>query len=183
MLNLQTNKIIGAEALIRWIQPKKGPIPPLQFIELAEETGLIIDIGEWVLHTACAQNKAWQHRGLPKIRMAVNLSGHQFRHKDIAKIVSDVLVKAELDAEYLELELTESSIMGNTELYLRAMENLKTLGINLSIDDFGTGYSSLSYLKRFPVSKLKIDRSFVKDIPTDADDCAIVLALLRWHSN
>jgi EAL domain-containing protein (putative c-di-GMP-specific phosphodiesterase class I) len=178
MVDLKNNEIIGVEALLRWVHPTKGLIPPYQFIELAEETGLIIDIGEWVLRTACAQNKAWQKAGLPKIIMSVNLSSHQFRHKNIVQSVSNALKSTKLAPQYLELELTESSIMGNTELYLRAMENLKALGINLSIDDFGTGYSSLSYLKRFPVSKLKIDRSFVKDLPRDEDDDAIVLAII-----
>jgi diguanylate cyclase (GGDEF)-like protein len=178
MVDLRNNTIIGMEALLRWIHPKRGMIPPLQFIELAEETGLIIDIGEWVLRTACAQTKAWQTAGLPKVKVSVNLSGHQFRHKDIVQSVSDILNITQLSPQYLELELTESSIMGNTELYLRAMENLKALGISLSIDDFGTGYSSLSYLKRFPVSKLKIDRSFIKDLPQDEDDGVIVLAII-----
>jgi len=178
LIDINTNRIIAVEALVRWIHPQKGLIPPLKFIELAEETGLIIDIGAWVLRTACAQNKAWQKAGLPKVRIAVNLSSHQFRHKDIVQIVSDALKSTKLSPQYLELELTESSIMGNTEIYLRAMNSLKALGINLSIDDFGTGYSSLSYLKRFPVSKLKIDRSFVKDLPEDTDDGAIVLAII-----
>lgn len=178
MVDFKTNKIIGMEALIRWIHPKKGLIPPHQFIELAEDTGLIIDIGEWVLRTACAQNKSWQKAGMPKIKVSVNLSSHQFRHKDIVHIVSDALKQSKLDPQYLELELTESSIMGNTELYLRAMKQLKALGVSLSIDDFGTGYSSLSYLKKFPVSKLKIDRSFVKDLATEKDDGTIVLAII-----
>lgn len=178
LVELSTNRIIGVEALIRWIHPKKGLIPPLQFIELAEETGLILEIGEWVLRTACAQNKAWQDAGFPKICIAVNLSGHQFRHREIVQTVDNILKETKLDPQYLELELTESSIMGNTELYLRAMADLKGLGINLVIDDFGTGYSSLSYLKKFPVSKLKIDKSFVRDLTTDSDDGAIVLAII-----
>lgn len=178
MVDMKSNTIIGMEALIRWIHPKKGLIPPLHFIELAEETGLIIQIGEWVLRAACIQNRAWQKAGLPKIKVSVNLSSHQFRHKDIVQIVDDALKYSKLDPKYLELELTESSIMGNTEMYLRAMERLKALGVSLAIDDFGTGYSSLSYLKKFPVSKLKIDRSFVKDLATEKDDGSIVLAII-----
>jgi diguanylate cyclase (GGDEF)-like protein len=178
MVELENNTIVGMEALIRWIHPKKGLIPPLDFIELAEETGLIIDIGEWVLRTACVQNKQWQKAGLPKVTMSVNLSSHQFRHKDIVSIVADALKNSNLDPQYLELELTESSIMGNTELYLRAMESLKDLGVSLSIDDFGTGYSSLSYLQKFPVSKLKIDRAFVKDLATEKDDGTLALAII-----
>lgn len=177
-VDLKNSEIIGAEALLRWVHPTKGLIPPYQFIELAEETGLILDIGEWVLRTACAQNKAWQKAGLPEIVISVNLSSHQFRHKNLVQSVAHALKSTKLDPRHLELELTESSIMGNTELYLRAMEDLKALGIALSIDDFGTGYSSLSYLKRFPVSKLKIDRSFIKDLPKDEDDGAIVLAII-----
>jgi diguanylate cyclase (GGDEF)-like protein len=178
LLNISTGKIVGAEALIRWMHPKKGLIPPLDFIQLAEETGLILDIGEWVLRTACAQNKTWQNAGLPKICMAVNLSSQQFRHKEIVQTVAKILKDTKLKPQYLELELTESSIMGNTELYLRAMADLKGLGIDLAIDDFGTGYSSLSYLKKFPVSKLKIDKSFIRDLTTDSNDGAIVMAII-----
>ena len=178
LLDIGTNNIVGVEALIRWMHPKKGLIPPLDFIELAEETGLIVDIGEWVLRTACVQNKAWQDAGLPKICMAVNLASQQFRHKDVVRNVARILKETGLESQYLELELTEGSIMGNTEFYLRAMAELKALGLNLVIDDFGTGYSSLSYLKKFPVSKLKIDKSFVRDLTPDSDDGAIVMAII-----
>ncbi len=182
-VNLKTGKIIGAEALLRWQHPEMGLIPPLDFIPLAEETGLIIPIGEWVLRTACRQAQAWHREGFPRFQVAVNLSGRQLQHLDLAKLVKKVLKESGLDPRYLDLELTESLLMHNTGDTLTAMEELHTHGVAFSMDDFGTGYSSLSYLKRFPIDTLKIDQSFVRDIPTDPDDAAIAQAIIAMaHS-
>jgi len=153
-------------------------VPAQDFIPTAEDTGLIIPIGEWVLRTACQQNKAWQEEGLPPIVIAINLSGQQFKQRNIGDLVKNVLNETNLDPKYIELELTESIIMDNTELYIKAMHVLKEIGIGLVIDDFGTGYSSLSYLKRFPVDKIKIDKNFVAGLPKNNDDAAIVRAIL-----
>ncbi|MBI5782251.1 MAG: EAL domain-containing protein, partial [Gammaproteobacteria bacterium] len=182
-VNLKTGKIIGAEALLRWQHPEMGLIPPLDFIPLAEETGLIIPIGEWVLRTACQQAQAWRRAGYPRFQVAVNLSGRQLQHRDLAKLVKKVLKETGLDPRHLDLELTESLLMHNTGDMLAAMEELHTHGVDFSMDDFGTGYSSLSYLKRFPIDTLKIDQSFVRDIPTDPDDAAIAQAIIAMaHS-
>lgn len=178
MVDLKTQKIISAEALIRWQHPTRGLISPLEFIEVAEETGLIPLIGEWVIKTACAQNKHWQKLGIDPIKVAVNVSGIQFKQDNVVEVVEEALSEAGLAPQYLNLELTESSIMGDTQTYIYAMNALKRLGVGLVIDDFGTGYSSLSYLKRFPVNKIKIDKSFVRDIHTDEDDKAIVKAII-----
>lgn len=178
MVDLKTQKIVSAEALIRWLHPVRGVISPMEFIEVAEETGLIPLIGEWVINTACAQNKYWQDLGLDPIKIAVNVSGIQFKQDNIVEVVEAALTAAKLNPRYLNLELTESSIMGDTHTYIYAMNELKKLGVGLVIDDFGTGYSSLSYLKRFPVNKIKIDKSFVRDINTDEDDKAIVQAII-----
>ncbi len=172
-VDLGTGQIVGMEALIRWQHPDLGLILPARFIPLAEETGLIIPIGEWVFRTACAQNKAWQDAGLPAVIVSVNLSARQFRQKDLGKILSRILAETGLDAQYLELELTESLVMHNAEEFIDAMIGLKALGMHISIDDFGTGYSSLSYLKRFPIDRLKLDRSFVRDILSDPNDAVI----------
>ncbi|WP_409304851.1 EAL domain-containing protein [Peribacillus sp. SCS-155] len=171
---VQTNEIIGMEALIRWLHPELGIIPPNDFIPLAEETGLIVSIGKWVLKTACAQNKQWQDEGLPPLRVAVNISARQFQHEDIVKTVKEILKETQLKAEWLELEITESTIMKYGNETVKILKKLKSMGISVSIDDFGTGYSSLSYLKLFPVNGLKIDQSFIKDIHTDRGDLAIV---------
>ena len=182
-VNLKTGRIIGAEALLRWQHPEMGLIPPLDFIPLSEETGLIIPIGEWVLRTACAQAKAWEQAGFGDLQVAVNLSGRQLQHRDLAKLVKQVLKETGLDPRQLDLELTESLLMHNTGETLIAMEELHKLGVAFSMDDFGTGYSSLSYLKRFPIDTLKIDQSFVRDIPTDPDDAAIAQAIIAMaHS-
>lgn len=176
-IDLATEKIIGAEALLRWKQPDLGMISPAQFIPIAEDTGLILPIGEWVLKTACLQAKGWLDYGR-KIVIAVNLSARQFQQQDLVSTVSRVLQETNLPPQYLELEITESLGMKNPELTLKTLHELKSMGIHISIDDFGTGYSSLSYLKRFPIDTLKIDRSFVMDIQTDANDSAIVLAII-----
>lgn len=178
MVDLKTKKIVSAEALIRWLHPVRGLVSPMEFIEVAEETGLIPLLGEWVINTACAQNKKWQDLGLDPIKVAVNVSGIQFKQDNIIQVVETALDNSRLNPQYLNLELTESSIMGDTHTYIYAMNALKKLGVGLVIDDFGTGYSSLSYLKRFPVNKIKIDKSFVRDINTDEDDKAIVQAII-----
>jgi len=173
-----SGRIIGAEALIRWHHPEMGLVSPTRFIPMAEEIGLIVPIGDWVLHTACAQNKAWQDAGLPHISVSVNLSARQFKQEGLVESVADALQNMGLDARHLELELTESIVMNSAELFITKMKELEGLGVQLSIDDFGTGYSSLSYLKRFPLHHLKIDQSFVRDIATDADDAAITSTVI-----
>lgn len=182
-VDLNSGAIVGVEALVRWQQAESGLISPAKFIPLAEETGLILPIGEWVLRTACAQNKAWQQAGLPPMRVAVNLSGQQFQQRNLIETVRRILIETGLGAEYLELELTESILMQKLEIITSVLLELNTMGIQISVDDFGTGYSSLSYLKRFPISKLKVDRSFVSDITTDPDDAAITTAIINMaHS-
>jgi EAL domain-containing protein (putative c-di-GMP-specific phosphodiesterase class I) len=177
-VDIHSGRIIGMEALVRWQHPVKGLIPPMQFIPLAEETGLIVPIGKWVLRTACARNKSWQEQGLPPLRIAVNLSARQFTHENLLQDVLKVLNETGLDATFLELEITESMVMHDPEHAIELMNKLRAIGISLSIDDFGTGYSSLSYLKRFPIDSVKIDRSFIKDLPLDGDDAAITQAII-----
>jgi diguanylate cyclase (GGDEF)-like protein/PAS domain S-box-containing protein len=177
-VELASGRVIGVEALVRWRHPQFGMVRPDRFIALAEETGLIVPIGAWVLCTACEQNKAWQCAGLGHLRMAVNLSARQFADPDLMGVVADVLEKTGLDPLCLEIELTESFVMASVDLGIRTMHELKALGVKLSIDDFGTGYSSLSYLKRFPVDVLKIDQSFVRDIAASRDDAAMVGAII-----
>jgi diguanylate cyclase (GGDEF)-like protein/PAS domain S-box-containing protein len=177
-IDVASGRIVGAEALIRWECPGKGLIPPDHFISIAEETGLIIPIGQWILQEACRQNRAWQRAGLPPISVSVNLSPIQFRHAGLVQSVAAALQQAELDPACLELELTESFVMHDAERINVAMQSLKALGVDIAVDDFGTGYSSLSYLKRFPVDRLKVDKSFVRDIDSDPDDAAIVRAII-----
>jgi diguanylate cyclase (GGDEF)-like protein/PAS domain S-box-containing protein len=182
-VDIQTRTIYGAEALIRWKHSKKGIISPGDFIPLAEETGLIVPIGEWVLRTACSQNRAWQNAGNKPFRVAVNLSGRQFDQEGLIEVVTNALHDSGLDPQYLELEITESTIMKNPEKAATTLRKLKDMGICLSIDDFGTGYSSLGNLRKFPLDTLKIDRSFVKNITTDDDDAAITTAIIAMsHS-
>jgi diguanylate cyclase (GGDEF)-like protein/PAS domain S-box-containing protein len=177
-IEVGSGRILGAEALIRWDCPGKGIVPPDSFISIAEETGLIIPIGQWILQEACRQNSAWQRAGLPPISVSVNLSPIQFRHAGLVQSVAAALAQAALDPAYLELELTESFVMHDAERINVAMQSLKALGVDIAVDDFGTGYSSLSYLKRFPVDRLKVDKSFVRDIDSDPDDAAIVRAII-----
>jgi len=182
-VNVQTGAIIGAEALVRWKHPEKGMISPVEFISLAEETGLIVPIGEWVLRAACIQNKAWQDADNKLMRMSVNLSSRQFDQDGLIEIVSKALHDSVLDPRYLELEITESTIMKNPEKAATTLQKLKDMGICLSIDDFGTGYSSLGNLRRFPLDTLKIDRSFIMNITTGSDDAAITTAIIAMaHS-
>ncbi len=178
-VDLASGRIIGMEALLRWFSGVMGGISPARFIPLAEECGLIVPIGEWVLQTACRQARQWQEEGLPAIPVAVNLSALQFRRADIVTTVSRALTESGLEGCWLELELTESLLMQSGPEVEATLGRLKALGVRLSIDDFGTGYSSLAYLKRFPVDRLKIDQSFVRDITEDPDDAAIVRAIIQ----
>lgn len=176
--NLETNRIVGVEALLRWNHPHHGMIPPGKFIPLAEETSLIIPLGEWVLRTACAQIAAWNEMGLSSLKVAVNISAIQFHRVDLVDLVSRLLRNYEIPASQLELEITESVIMADVDAAIDTMRRLTAMGVSLSIDDFGTGYSSLNYLKKFPISMLKIDRSFIDDIPNDNHDAAIALSVI-----
>jgi diguanylate cyclase (GGDEF)-like protein len=181
-IELDTRRVAGLEALLRWRHPEQGLVAPLRFIPLAEESGLIVPIGEWVLRTACAQMKAWQDAGIAPRRMAVNLSARQFRQKHLLQHIEEILRATGLEPKYLELEITESMVMEDPGEAVKLLGQLSDLGVTLAIDDFGTGYSSLSYLKRFPVDFLKIDRSFVREVPQNADDVAIartIIALAR----
>lgn len=177
-VSLRSGNIVGVEALVRWRHPRIGLVSPAEFVPFAEETGLIGVIGEWVLRSACAQAKAWQDAGLTPFRIAVNLSGRQLGHTNIVREIHDVLEDTGLDPSYLELELTESTVMKNAERAAKTLDALRELGTTIAIDDFGTGYSSMSYLKRFRVDRLKIDRSFVRDIPQDANGVAIAKAIV-----
>ena len=182
-IDLHTGQIIGAEALLRWQHPEYGLVPPNRFIPVAEDSGLIVPIGEWVLHEACRQAGAWQRAGLPPLVVAVNLSAVQFRRGSVEETVTRALAAAGLPPSQLELELTETILLQNVEQVLASVRRLKQLGVKLSIDDFGTGYSSLSYLKRFDIDKLKIDQSFIRDLASDPDDAAIVRAIIQMaHS-
>jgi diguanylate cyclase (GGDEF)-like protein/PAS domain S-box-containing protein len=177
-VDIESGQIVGTEALVRWLDPEVGLVPPSSFIPMAEESGLIGPLSEWVLREACRQNKAWQDEGLPPARVSVNLSARVFQQRNIARLVMQVLDETGLEPKYLELELTESTIMRNAEEAVSMLNELHALGIGLAIDDFGTGYSSLSYLKRFPVDRLKIDRSFVSDIGVSGDDETITSAII-----
>lgn len=177
-VEISSGQIVGAEALLRWRHPEKGLIPPLEFIPLAEQTGLIVPIGEWVLKTACAQNKAWRNAGLAPIRVAINLAARQFSDQDLVRKVERILRQTGLDPEGLELEITEGTIMEDTETAIKVLNDLKGMGLQVAIDDFGTGYSSLTYLKQFPIHTLKIDQSFVHDITIDRHDASIVATII-----
>ena len=182
-ISISEGRMIGVEALIRWLQPDLVFIKPSEFIPLAEETGLIVPIGEWILRSACAQNRAWQEAGLQPFPVTVNVSSVQFRQNNFVETVSQILRATGLKPDYLQLELTESTIMYNSENINKKLQSLQTMGIQISIDDFGTGYSSMNYLKRFPLSTLKIDRSFVKDLVTNPTDQAIVKAIVSLAHN
>lgn len=177
-LNLKDGSIAGVEALIRWENPELGLITPTEFIPLAEETGLIMQIGEWALREACQTNKAWQTEGYQPICVAVNLSAKQFQHPDIAQLVASILSEAGLEPQYLELELTETAVMENVESAINKLNTIKQMGVKISVDDFGTGYTSISYLKQFPISVLKIDQSFIKNIPENLNNTAITSAVI-----
>jgi EAL domain-containing protein (putative c-di-GMP-specific phosphodiesterase class I) len=170
--------ITGVEALVRWQHPQLGIVSPSEFIPLAEDTGLIVPIGEWVLRTACSQGKRWREQGFGPIQIAVNISARQFHDQDLAETVIKILEETGFSPKNLELELTESSIMQNAEFAAGVLNRFKSMGINISIDDFGTGFSSLASLKRLPIDALKIDQSFVRDANTEPDDAALVMAII-----
>ncbi len=183
VVSLPNGTIIGVEALLRWQHPQRGLIPPEEFISVAEEMGIIVPLGRWVLQTACAQVNAWRMAGLPQLWVSVNLSARQFKQKDLSSMVASILAETGLTPQCLALEITESSVMDDAEGTIATLQQLKALGVNLSIDDFGTGYSSLHYLKRFPLDTLKIARSFVQDIATGPNDAAIITAIIAMaHS-
>jgi diguanylate cyclase (GGDEF)-like protein/PAS domain S-box-containing protein len=177
-VDLRSGEVFAVEALIRWRHPRLGLAPPAKFIPIAEESGLIVPIGDWALREACRQNKTWQDAGLPPIAVSVNVSARQFRENHIVAAVAEALAESGLEPKYLELELTESLVMRDVDRAIETMKELRALGVRLSIDDFGTGYSSLSALKRFPVERLKIDRSFIQDLPDDEDDRAVASAVI-----
>ena len=182
-VSLATGQVTGMEALLRWNRPDKGLVFPASFIALAEETGLIVEMGRWVLDTACSQTKAWQGSGFAELRVAVNLSARHFRQKELVDDVARALANSGLEARFLELEITESMVMDNPDEAAHIMQALKGMGVYLAMDDFGTGYSSLAYLKRFPVDNVKVDRSFIRDVPGDEDDVAIIRAIIAMaHS-
>jgi diguanylate cyclase (GGDEF)-like protein len=172
-LDVQTGRITGLEALLRWVHPELGDLPPMEFISLAEETGLIIPIGLWVLKTACAQNMAWQRDGLPAISMAVNLSPRQFLDENLLRDIDELLMSTGMPAHLLQLEITESMVMQNVDRAVKVLDQIQSRGVRLAIDDFGTGYSSMSLIKQFPIDTIKIDRSFVRDLENSSQDRAI----------
>jgi len=178
-INLETGNIIGAEALLRWEHPERGLVSPIKFIPLAEETGLILPIGEWVLKMACQQTRHWQKMGYPHLKIAVNLSGRQFQQLDLRHRLVKIFTQTGLRPEYLELELTESMLVENTDVAIRRLQALKALGVEIAIDDFGTGYSSLSYLQQFPFDTLKIDRCFIRNIQDNPSQAAITQAIIE----
>lgn len=181
-VDVESGEIFGVEALVRWQHPERGRVPPVEFIPIMEETGMIVDLGKWVIDSVCRQNKLWQAAGLPPVRVAVNLSGRQFLQRDFASSVATVLDQSGLEAEYLELEITETVLADDTAHCIQVMQEIRSMGVKLSVDDFGTGYSSLSYLKRLPIDLLKIDRSFVDQCdtnPEDAAQCSAIIALAR----
>jgi diguanylate cyclase (GGDEF)-like protein/PAS domain S-box-containing protein len=175
--SIASGKIIGAEALVRWHHPERGLVPPAEFIPLAEATGLVVQVGEWVLEAACAQAQVWKERGVPPVRLAVNVSAREFTSALPGRVM-ETLSRYGLEPSWLELEITESTLMHNIDRVIGIMDRITAMGVTLSLDDFGTGYSSLSYLKRFPIDTLKIDRSFTTGIPGDANDCAIASTII-----
>lgn len=183
LVNLASRAVVGSEALVRWQHPEMGLLLPAHFIGLAEDTGLILDIGDFVMRAACIQTRAWQDRGLGRLRIAVNISARHFQQKDFLDRLVEILGETRLDPTCLELELTETSIMENTESALKVLSQLRKLGVRVAIDDFGTGYSSLSYLKRLPIDTVKLDRSFVMGATTDPDDAALVMAIVTLAHN
>ena len=177
-IDVKQGRVAGMEALVRWRDPERGLIPPGEFIPVAEESGLIEAIGQWVLEETCAQNKRWQQEGLPAVRASVNVSARQFRNPRFVGLVEQVLEQTGLEPRWLELEITESMLMGDIDTIVTRMEDLRKVGVSLSIDDFGTGYSSLSYLSRFPITTLKIDRAFIADVQTNPQTAEITRAII-----
>ena len=182
-VELETGKIQGAEALIRWRHPQHGLVSPAKFIPLAEENGLIVPIGEWVLRTACSQAKKWQENGFSFLQIALNLSGHLFSQQNLSERLIQVLRETALDPLSLDVEITESMLVKDVQTAISTLNELRELGIKVSIDDFGTGYSSLNYLKRFPFDTLKIDQSFIRNVQADSKSAAITIAIIEMaHS-
>lgn len=181
-IDTNTRQIVGMEALVRWRHPELGLVLPMEFIPLAEDTGLIVPIGEWVLRTACAQSNLWQNEGFD-LHVAVNLSARHFQQQNLAETIIGIIKETGLNPCRLNLEITESSIIKNTESAVKTLGELKKVGIKISIDDFGTGYSSLGYLKRLPIDVLKIDKSFIRDVTTSPDDMALVMAIIMLAHN
>jgi EAL domain-containing protein (putative c-di-GMP-specific phosphodiesterase class I) len=177
-VNVDTGQILAMEALVRWQHSERGLVYPDDFIPLAEETGLIVPLGEWVLRTACAQNRAWQDARLPPLRVAVNLSARQFRQPGLVETLARTLEETGLGAEWLDLEITETTAMGDVEFSVEVLSRLREMGVHVCLDDFGTGYCSLAYLAQFPVDGVKIDRSFVRGLPGEPDSASIVAAIL-----
>jgi len=177
-VNVASQRIVGLEALVRWRHPERGLVMPQEFIPLAEETGLITQLGTWVIRTACRQNRIWRDDGLEDVRIAVNVSAAQFRQPTLVRIITEALEESRLEPDALELEVTESVVMSNPHEAVKTLQQLREMGICISIDDFGTGYSSLSYLKKFPINTLKVDRTFIKDVLSSGDDAAIVKAIV-----
>lgn len=177
-INVKTRKIIGIEALLRWKHPERGIVLPLDFISVAEETGFIVPIGEWVLHTACSQNKEWQKTGFEPMSIAVNISFRQFEQENLLPTIISTLHKVDMSPQTLELEITESTLMKNPEKTISTLKELKDMGVKISIDDFGTGYSSLEYLKRIPLNSLKIAYPFVRNILISPEDKAIIKTII-----
>ena len=177
-VDTRTGLIHGAEALVRWRHPQRGLVPPGEFIPLAESCGLIDSIGEWVVRESCRQARAWQLEGLPPLRVAVNLSAFQFRHGNLLQMIREALQAAQLEPRFLEVEITESALMSDPEESVSILRKLSEMGVLVSVDDFGTGYSSMSYLQRFPIDKLKIDRTFISDVTSSNDDASIVSAIV-----
>jgi len=182
-INLESGHIVGVEALIRWKHPDLGLVPPAEFVPIAEECGLMVPIGRWVLAQACHQGQAWQDIGVAPIRIAVNISAVELRAKDFLTGIIAILAETGLDPSFLELELTETFLLQDSTATLAVLRGLKQLGLNLALDDFGTGYSSLNHLKRFPIDALKIDQSFVSTITTNSDDASIVCAVISMGKN
>jgi diguanylate cyclase (GGDEF)-like protein len=183
VVNLVSGEVVGSEALVRWQHPELGLLPPGRFIGLAEDTGLILDIGWFVMRAACICTRSWQDRGFGRLRIAVNISARHFQQRDFLDRLMEILGDTRLDPTCLELELTETSIMENTEAAAKLLGRIRKLGVRVAIDDFGTGYSSLSYLKRLPIDTVKLDRSFVMDATTDPDDAALVMAIVTLAHN
>jgi EAL domain-containing protein (putative c-di-GMP-specific phosphodiesterase class I) len=181
--DVATRRLVGMEALVRWNDPQTGLVPPGRFIPVAEDSGLIIALGAWVLREACRQNRSWQDSGLPPLHVAVNISALQFRQAGFVDSVREVLAWSGLPSACLELEVTESVMMNAADHTIEIFDAIRAMGVKVSIDDFGTGYSSLSYLKRLPIDTLKIDQAFVRDLATDPDDAAIVGAIIGLAAN
>ena len=182
-IDIKTNRLCAAEALLRWIHPQRGFVSPVEFIPVAEESGLINRLGDWVIKEGCRQLKEWLAQGLMVPRVSINVSSLQFRQLNFTQMIQDVLTEAKVDTRYLCIELTESAIMDSALENISKLNRLKEIGVELSIDDFGTGYSSLSYLKRFPLDELKIDRSFLVEVDTDPHNAAIAIAIIGLAQN